>query len=53
MEKAKDRKAKRGKDKYYEGHGYACKEIERLREKRRQINGELGIRSGDTDGQER
>ncbi|KAJ3661189.1 hypothetical protein Zmor_005598 [Zophobas morio] len=41
------------RDKYYEGKGYACEEIERMREMRRSMKEELSVRDKDIDKQER
>ncbi|KAJ3647066.1 hypothetical protein Zmor_024613 [Zophobas morio] len=41
------------KDKYYEGKGYACEEIERMREMARSMKEELSVRDKDIDKQER
>ncbi|KAJ3647217.1 hypothetical protein Zmor_024747 [Zophobas morio] len=41
------------RDKYYEGKGYACEEIERMREMGRSMKEELTVRDKDIDKQER
>ncbi|KAJ3656884.1 hypothetical protein Zmor_015929 [Zophobas morio] len=40
------------RDKYYEGKGYACEEIERMREMGRSMKEELSVRDKDIDKQE-
>ncbi|KAJ3620528.1 hypothetical protein MTP99_004469 [Tenebrio molitor] len=46
-------KNEREGEKYYQRNGYASKEVERLRAKRKWINVELNERDKDTDKQER
>ncbi|KAJ3657817.1 hypothetical protein Zmor_009596 [Zophobas morio] len=41
------------RDKYYEGKGYACEEIERMREMGISMKEELSVRDKDLDKQER
>ncbi|KAJ3656992.1 hypothetical protein Zmor_016028 [Zophobas morio] len=41
------------RDKYYEGKGYACEEIGRMREMERGMKEELSVRDKDMDKQER